>query len=246
MIENYKEIFVFLLMAHVLGDFYFQNESMAVKKDKSIQWVAIHSIIYGLINCFFVKIVICDFANTYLFILIISHFIVDILKFYWIKSKFLIKWQKNAFLYDQVLHLLILLIVSFYVVKNDSVYHYRTEVQEIFTIMGLQIAAFFNVTLKILLIHKPVNIFIVSIIKAYKPSNNNENSTIKAGRAIGTMERIIMLFFVLIQQYASIGLVLTAKSIARYNKISEDQAFAEYYLLGTLLSTICILTISLL
>lgn len=100
--------------------------------------------------------------------------------------------------------------------------------------------------MKILLIHKPVNIFIVSIIKAYKPTNENENGSMKAGRAIGTMERIIMLFFVLIQQYASIGLVLTAKSIARYNKISEDQAFAEYYLLGTLLSTICILTISLL
>lgn len=109
MIENYKEIFVFLLMAHVLGDFYFQNESMAVKKDKSIQWVAIHSIIYGLINYFFVKIVIRDFANAYLFMLIISHFIVDKIKFYWIKSELLIKWQKNAFLYDQVLHLVILI-----------------------------------------------------------------------------------------------------------------------------------------
>lgn len=54
-----------------------------------------------------------------------------------------------------------------------------------------------------------------------------------------------MLFFLSIQQYSSVGFILTAKSIARYNKISEDQAFAEYYLLGTLLSTICVLGVSL-
>lgn len=38
-------------------------------------------------------------------------------------------------------------------------------------------------------------------------------------------------------QLKRMGLVLTAKSIARYDKISKDQTFAEYYLLGTLLST---------
>ena len=54
-----------------------------------------------------------------------------------------------------------------------------------------------------------------------------------------------MLFFLSIKQYSSVGLVLTAKSIARYNKIAEDQKFAEYYLLGTLLSTICVLVVSL-
>ena len=32
---------------------------------------------------------------------------------------------------------------------------------------------------------------------------------------------------------------MTAKSIARYDRISKDQEFAEYYLLGSLLSTIC-------
>jgi hypothetical protein len=36
------------------------------------------------------------------------------------------------------------------------------------------------------------------------------------------------------------GVVLTAKSIARYDRISKDQGFAEYYLLGTLMSTACV------
>ena len=51
-------------------------------------------------------------------------------------------------------------------------------------------------------------------------------------KLIVTIERIIMLFFLLIKQYSSVELVLTTKSIARYNKISEDKEFAEYYLLG--------------
>ena len=47
-------------------------------------------------------------------------------------------------------------------------------------------------------------------------------------------------------QYSAVGLVLTAKSIARYDRISKDQSFAEYYLLGTLLSTICSAAVTLL
>ena len=53
-------------------------------------------------------------------------------------------------------------------------------------------------------------------------------------------------FYFQTQQYSAVGLVLTAKSIARYDRISKDQSFAEYYLLGTLLSTICAAAVTLL
>lgn len=49
-----------------------------------------------------------------------------------------------------------------------------------------------------------------------------------------------MLMFISMNQYAAMGLVLTAKSIARYDKITKDEKFAEYYLLGTLISTSCV------
>ena len=61
---------------------------------------------------------------------------------------------------------------------------------------------------------------------------------------IGTVERIIMLVFFFFSQYSALGFVLTAKSIARYDRISKDQNFAEYYLLGTLLSTLLVILIS--
>lgn len=55
------------------------------------------------------------------------------------------------------------------------------------------------------------------------------------------LERVIVLLLLSAGQYAAIGFVLTAKSVARYNRISEDARFAEYYLLGTLLSTAMVL-----
>ena len=42
--------------------------------------------------------------------------------------------------------------------------------------------------------------------------------------------------FIGLGQYASIGLIYTAKSIARFKKIEENPKFAEYYLIGTLYS----------
>ena len=98
----------------------------------------------------------------------------------------------------------------------------------------------------LLFIHKPANILIANILSGYKPDRKDDpdgGKTVRedrnAGRMIGTLERIIMVIFISIGQYSAVGLVLTAKSIARYDRISKDQAFAEYYLLGTLLSTIC-------
>ncbi len=59
-----------------------------------------------------------------------------------------------------------------------------------------------------------------------------------AGRLIGILERLILLLLLTQNQYGAIGFVLTAKSIARYNKIAESPEFAESYLLGTLLSSL--------
>lgn len=64
-----------------------------------------------------------------------------------------------------------------------------------------------------------------------------------AGQMIGYLERILIVIFLAVGQYASIGLIMTAKSIARYERITRDSEFAEYYLIGTLSSIlIAILT----
>ena len=92
------------------------------------------------------------------------------------------------------------------------------------------------------MIHVPVNTLIQRFLGPYKRKEKDGviRSDNRAGRKIGTIERLIMLIFLALNQYAALGLVLTAKSIARYDKIAKDEQFAEYYLLGTLLSTLCV------
>ena len=247
MISSYKGILMVLLFAHILSDFYFQTESMAEKKENSFKYIVIHSIVYGLITLIVVKLICRNFQNKYLWVVIISHFIIDAVKFFLKKNRVIKKHQKYTFIIDQAMHIAILMIVSYFMIKSDNSYRYNVMIQDILNIMGISIQSIIIFLIQILLVHKPANIFIVNIMRSYKPidkENDSNESTKKAGRVIGTLERIIMLFFLLIKQYSSVGLVLTAKSIARYNKISEDKEFAEYYLLGTLLSTICVLVIS--
>ena len=55
------------------------------------------------------------------------------------------------------------------------------------------------------------------------------------GRVIGMLERILLYGFVLQAQYGAIGFVLAAKAFTR-SKALDDRPFAEYVLIGTLLS----------
>lgn len=58
-----------------------------------------------------------------------------------------------------------------------------------------------------------------------------------AGRYIGVLERMLILTFVLLGQWAAIGFALTAKSVARFPQFKDGQDhFAEYFLAGTLAS----------
>lgn len=68
-------------------------------------------------------------------------------------------------------------------------------------------------------------------------TSTDDEARLKVGRKIGTLERFLILFLVSSGNVASIGLVITAKSIVRYPRLSEPE-FAEYYLFGTLLSVV--------
>lgn len=58
---------------------------------------------------------------------------------------------------------------------------------------------------------------------------------IARGRTIGALERGLALTLVLIGQFGALGLIVAAKSLARF-KALEDREFAEYFLIGTLAS----------
>ena len=57
----------------------------------------------------------------------------------------------------------------------------------------------------------------------------------RIGATIGALERLLIVVFVLAGAEAAVGLVIAAKTIARFKQL-DDRGFAEYYLLGTLAS----------
>ena len=100
----------------------------------------------------------------------------------------------------------------------------------------------FSMLLAIMTVIKPCSITIRVILSGYRIAENTAGVK-NAGALIGILERLILLMLLLVGQDGAIGFVLTAKSVARYNKIAEDPKFGEYYLLGTLLSSMLVIAV---
>ncbi|MGB5275297.1 MAG: DUF3307 domain-containing protein, partial [Flavobacteriaceae bacterium] len=59
-----------------------------------------------------------------------------------------------------------------------------------------------------------------------------------AGKYIGIIERLFVLTFLVLGRWEAIGLLITAKSVFRFNDLKEsnNRKLTEYILIGTLLS----------
>lgn len=244
----FKVYFILLLLGHVLGDFYVQTREIAEKKRKSIKWVIIHCFFYlGTMLLISLPILSYEIALAVI-IAAILHLFIDILKFLYLRKVQNTRvLERNIFFIDQVFHLVCLIGIAYWLEINTLTINEWNFVKDFFDVVGISEGSVMSWILALLLIHKPANIIIQNLIVIYKPYDKNldmKNAN-NAGRFIGTVERIIMLIFLSIGQYSAIGLVLTAKSIARYDRITKDQDFAEYYLLGTLISTVIAIIIAL-
>jgi hypothetical protein len=172
--------------------------------------------------------------------------------------------DRNLFFGDQLLHIASIAILAYVASRNmsDPTIHdfYRNMIQT----FRLSVKSLTTWAIALLAIHKPANIAITKLLAQYKPTHTQILSEGKqdgaalqseitgdriekdknAGRMIGTLERTVMLILIALGQYSAIGLVLTAKSIARYDRIVREAAFSEYYLLGTLMSTLAVIAVS--
>lgn len=236
-----------LATGHVLGDFYLQTEKLSKLKKEKYRWVLLHSLEYlgamflTILPFFSLDMIL---AATYA---ALAHFVIDSVKFFLVKRK---KSRRNSvvFVTDQCLHGFSILVLAYIMLRWNFAANELKPVEQVVTSFGLSMDTLIRWILAILLIHKPANVFIQIFLGEYKPREDTSviKTDNKVGRRIGTTERFIMLIFLALNQYSALGFVLTAKSIARYDRISKDQKFAEYYLLGTLVSTLCVILCKLL
>jgi hypothetical protein len=78
---------------------------------------------------------------------------------------------------------------------------------------------------------------IVGAALAPLQAEGTDDGPIGAGRRIGMLERWMIVGLVAMGEWGAVGLVLTAKSVARFRRMDE-QAFAEIYLVGTMTSVL--------
>ncbi|MCK9503427.1 MAG: hypothetical protein M0Q95_04490 [Porticoccaceae bacterium] len=99
-----------------------------------------------------------------------------------------------------------------------------------------------SVLLAILLLANEVNIAMRGIFHALdlvpRTSQSPDTREYNAGRVIGILERWLMLLVVLFSDdWSALGFILAAKGLVRFDKL-KDPVFAEYMLVGTLMSAL--------
>ena len=240
--------FILFLLAHLLGDFTFQPKILVEMKKQRIGYQIMHSAIYAVL--FMLVIVMFeDFPTTVLLTasVFIIHFIIDFLR---IKSDNETKSQGNhfmSFILDQVIHIIIVIIVNFIIGDfNETGLEFLFKIADLTGVNNLY--SIMLIVLAYIIILSPASVFIEYFSNYYFEIDEGETTTKRIGSLIGKLERILILTLGLMGYYLAIGLVLTAKSIARFKQL-DNKDFAEKYLVGTLLSlifaVICIAVVNL-
>lgn len=96
-----------------------------------------------------------------------------------------------------------------------------------------------------LLTQKEATIFIRLILQRLRafpkkvPENRKKDQReYELGRVIGLLERVFLYFLIIWNQIGAIAVLIALKSLARYKEL-ENKTFAEYFLIGSLLSILC-------
>ena len=224
-----------VLTGHVVADFYVQTNTVAKGKGESFRLLMLHGLLYAL--C---MLLVCLFAfspGRFLVawaVLACSHGLID-----W--GKVALEKRRRSrfalFCIDQALHVLIVLIVSVWLAGPPPVFG---TIAYVASVMGAEsIAGTLAGVLSLLVVWRPAALFVQLLLEHVRvePSSASVSGEeeLRAGRWIGVLERTIISVLTLCGQFTAIAFVLTAKSIARFQKLNK-RTFAECYLVGTLAS----------
>lgn len=102
------------------------------------------------------------------------------------------------------------------------------------------------VSLAYLLVLFPASSLIRRFLKPWiaQIRTSSAESLVNAGATIGYLERVLMLTFVLLNEFTAVGFILALKAAYRF-KDTGDHTQAEYLLMGTFLSLAVTLAVGL-
>ena len=214
-------LFLALLLAHLVGDYLLQTDSLCItKRERRFRcgFLYVHAAIIAVLSL----IAFWDFS-FWLWALVIgvAHLIIDGIKACVRKDSM---W---LFISDQILHIVIIAVVAFISVERCAWTSPESLADQTLKVEAVACAA--------IVCWKPANILIRYILQYCRMVVPEDNSSLfHAGKLIGTLERWLILVFLIIGRYEVIGFLIAAKSIVRFGEKDKDQT--EYFLAGTLLS----------
>jgi len=228
-----------MLICHVLGDYYLQPSRLAQFKKVRFRGVLLHCAIYALpfiVALFALSNPLQD-TGALLIVgaIILLHAIVDSAKWccfhFWKLDK---KYEAPAFVLDQTMHIV-------------AIVGLATSIGNALSSKLLDSVQHWQLLLFFLALGKPTNVAFKKLFSRFALDTDDENGAESkhatesgAGAIIGTIERYTMGIFACLGQFAAMGLVMAAKTLSRYNRISNNPRFAEYYLIGTLFSVLSV------
>lgn len=211
-------VLVKLIFSHVVADFALQPDSWVADRNQhrlKSRYLYVHGLVHGILAYVLVKNVFVALTVA------ITHTAID-------------AWKAHQpadlkfFLLDQAMHVVVLTACWLFLagarINPDIVLNnYRLMVY---------LTGYFLVT-------QPMGIIIGLATRNWRNLDRQNqpddwNDLQRAGRWIGILERIIIVTFVLLEQYEAIGLLIAGKSIIRFKE--EDKRKSEYFLFGTLVS----------
>ncbi|WP_435277098.1 DUF3307 domain-containing protein [Psychrobium sp. nBUS_13] len=222
--------FAALVIAQVFFQYYCQpSRWLENRKERGLMSLSLikHSLVQGIVGCCVLAWVTLDAGSLIsLFLLLaLSHWVIDAMVY-------LMGFRVRVLLVAQALHSIILLLLAIHVHGIELLSLWDGLIKEIEP-------KHLAVVIAYLLVLKPTSSMISALLATYSPINREENEgLIAGGEIIGYLERLLMLTFVLVGQYAVIGFILAAKSIFRFGELNKAsyRNLTEYVLLGSLLS----------
>jgi hypothetical protein len=226
---EFTEFLVLQFIAHLLYDFFFQNDVWVRHRfrykyrSKALYWHVIIVFLTSWLLSFQIAFFVCSF------IIALSHFIFDGMKASISKIRIGRRkiFPKSFFFVDQIGHLSIILICVYSFDKIWGIDPFITNPLK---------PEYLLLILAYLICLKPSNVFIREFFKMnnFRAVSMPGEDLLNAGKIIGNIERILTVTLLIFEQYEAVGFIIAGKSILRYEGVKTSKT--EYVLIGTLLS----------
>ncbi|MAO18163.1 DUF3307 domain-containing protein [Flagellimonas marinaquae] len=216
-----------LILAHFIGDFVLQPahwvEDKLEKKGRS-KYLYFHIGVHLL-----ALLIILQFQHILpILVIVVTHFLIDLGKLSLTNAKNY-RW---LFVLDQVLHLLVLGAVLYWIEPFPLDFSNLLTENTLLLITFLVFVTYVSGIIMRMLLAPYID-------EIAKNDVSEEGGSLKnAGTYIGMLERLFVFGFILMQQWAAIGLLIAAKSVFRFGDLNKgkNRKLTEYVLIGTLLS----------